>query len=452
MTPIDARAPSICNTAVTGIRISSINSVSSNGGAPSGAGLPSSQYSTGSTFDFAALDEALALGAAARKDIMASTNDTESQSDEDDDSYMPDSNSQVHSNLRANVNSVCDAQALPPSLPSGHTETVWKGRNKFAQEQKGKVSPDTPQMDSPTSVLQRFRTMRSRRAASHELWCKVSDVLVPLVLLPTGDDFRQRASALSYNALVVELRDLYRMLDGMAAKSEQGQLVIKDVTIFYEWFEGFFGIVTSLYETLDDVMFPWLEKIATLSLAKSLSPKRRNAKQARTKDVCWDILELKMMMQNSADKKRSKAELSALVHEVAGEVDVMALRILAFVSALQDEVPTMLTTHFQQDELDIMEETLIQNLRASNPGKFVLCAFTRALECADARAAYLDRVFPPKKGKKNSGLKQYKRFYSRHVDLVDVLAVGKKMPCSHREQEDTEYERSNFGAGDAGPS
>lgn len=402
--------------------------------------------STGSLpFDFSALDDAVALGAAARKDIMASE---EPHFDEDDDSYSPDVETHVHSNLRANIASYTEAQALPPPIPSGHAESVWKGTKRFVPEQNNaSFNPST--LQPSTGILQRFQTMRTRRAASHELWCKVSNVQVPLVLLPTDDNFRVRASALPYNALAVELRDLYRILDGMGRKSEQGQLVIKDVTIFYEWFEGFFGIFTSLYETLDDVMFPWIEKIGAVQLAKALSPKRRKAKHVRTKDVCWDILELKMMLQKSADKSRNTEELSALVHEVAGEADVMALRILAFVSAMQNELPNMMTNHFQDDELDIMEETLIQNLRASNPGKFVLCAFTRALDSPDARAAYLDRVFLPKKTKKNTGLKEYKKYYTRHVDLVDVLAVGKKMPCAHREQEDTDYERSNYGAGDS---
>jgi hypothetical protein len=276
----------------------------------------------------------------------------------------------------------------------------------------------------------------------------LSNVKESLVLLPTAGDFRVRASALPYNALCVELRDLYRILDGMGRLSEAGTLAMNDVTVFYDWFEGFFGIMTALFDMLEDVVFAWIEKIGSLQLDKALSPKRRKAKQARAKDVCWDILELKLMLQKTADKSKKKSELSALVYEVADEADLLALRLLTFVTAVQNELPLLLSDHFEQTERGLIEETMICNLKSSNPGKFVLGAFTRGIATPEARSDYLTRVYESgKNAKKNAGLKEYKKFHSRHVDLADTLAATKSV-FVHRPPGDTTLDRT-FAAGDS---
>jgi hypothetical protein len=374
-------------------------------------------YESNDSFDFAKLEEEVARAKRAREEILEQaagglSRDGASGSCGDDEAARP-----------AGLARPAPTAAVPLSTRAGAAV-------------------------APSTAVPRRMTMRTRRHSARDMLAMVSSVSEPLELLPTGADFTIRASALPHNALCVEIRDMYRIMDGLAARGEANTLKSIDVTTFYEWFEGFYGIVTAIFEVMEDVVFSWLEKIGAIKMEKALAPKRRKTKQTRTADICWDVLELKLQVQKSADKAKTMADLGDLVYELADEVEHLAMRLLTFAATLDNELPALVAANFEQAERDMMEEAMLRNLKASDPGKFVLGAFTRGIEGADARNEFLQRVFAAgKHAKKSAGLKEYKKFHTRHVDLADSLATARSSLTHRRQGQDTMQARAR-GAGD----
>jgi hypothetical protein len=259
---------------------------------------------------------------------------------------------------------------------------------------------------------------RSRRLLQH-----VADLSAPLRLLPIGGDFASRASALTYNAIYMEVRDMFRIIDGLIVKASENALVIEDIYSFYCWFEGFHGIVTSIFDVQEDILFSWLERVGAIKMENALAPKRRKTKQERTKEACWDILELKIQFQRKSDRKVSMDEL---VLEMSDEAQHLASRVLAYIAAIDDELPSLIAKQFDVTECSLIEAAVYNNLRSSEQGNFALAAYARGILDGHEREQFLNTALGNQKKKitdiRLPGQKLYRKFQSKHVDLADKLA------------------------------
>jgi hypothetical protein len=251
------------------------------------------------------------------------------------------------------------------------------------------------------------------------LLAAVSDVSAPLALRTTESGFMACVSDLPYNAICIELRDLYRILQGLEAKAHTGLLTIEDVTWFYEWFKGFCGIVTCVFEVEEDIVFSWLENVGAIRLENSLAQKRRKTKQNRVRDVCLDILELNLSLQKKAT---SKVSLVDLVYELADEVDLLASRLLMYVHSVDAQLPSLMSCHFERTEREMIERAMIRNLKASQQGKFVLSSFARGISSPASRESFLEASFGGPKAERNAGVKTYRKFFKMHVDIANRLS------------------------------
>lgn len=258
------------------------------------------------------------------------------------------------------------------------------------------------------------------RRSRTKLLTVVLNPSVPLEMRDIGSDFCSRAGLMLLNGVAIELRDMFRILEGLERKAEAGTLVMDDLALFYNWFEGFYGIITCIYDTEEDVLFSWLEKVGAIKMENALAPKRRKTKKERTKDLCWDILELKMQFQKKAD---TRVSLEDLVFEMSDEAEQLATRVLMYVQTLVEGLPELIENNFGPEERSMIESAMMGNLRASEAGKFVICAYSRGILDPVAQEAFLDTSLRAGKSNKNVGMKLYKKYTKRHVALVDKLAT-----------------------------
>lgn len=309
-------------------------------------------------------------------------------------------------------NSILCVQSRVRSSPSSEEDDEPDEKEDFVG--------DAGDVDNKGLVRQQYVSLK-------ELQNAVNAVKEPLVLVSTERDRGRRLSALPYNALCLEMRDLFRILEGLVSRVNNRTITSQDLVIFYDWFEGFFGILTSILEVMEDILFSWLEKVGAHTLDKSLAPKRRSTKATRTKEICWDILELKVQLQKSgAGKSAKKSTLGDIVFELETEVMHLSMRILSYATTIKGQIPMLVSDNFESAECAMMEMAMYRNLKASKPGKFVLAAFTRTMETPDERFAFLHAVFVADghKNKKGAGLKAYKKFLRMHVNLADELALS----------------------------
>lgn len=261
-------------------------------------------------------------------------------------------------------------------------------------------------------------TWRSRAA----LLSMISDTGSPLNLTDFPDDCEFRLGLLCFNGIAVELRDLFRILEGLQHLARADKLTMKHISTFYEWFEGFFGIVMCIFDTEEDVLFSWIEKVAALAVENSLAAKRRKTKKERTKDLCWDILELKMQFENTAD---GKVSLGNLIREMKDEVEQLGSRILMYVQTVVEELPDLLNQNFGFDERRVIEAAVIQNFRATQQGAFVICAYSRGIVDPDKRNGFLEESFRTGKSPKHTVHRHLRKFRASHIDLANKLAINK---------------------------
>lgn len=258
------------------------------------------------------------------------------------------------------------------------------------------------------------------RRSRAELLSMIADTKSPLDLTDFPDDSDCRLGLLCFNGIAVELRDLFRILEGLQHRARMQELLTEHISSFYEWFEGFFGIITCIFDTEEDVLFSWIEKVGALAMENSLAPKRRKTKKERTKDLCWDILELKMQFEKKASRKVS---LTDLIREMTDEAEQLGSRILMYIQTLVDELPDLLNQNFGFDERRLIEAGVMRNFRATEPGKFVICAYSRGIVDSDKRNGFLEESFQSLKSTKSTVPKQMKRFRKKHTDLADLLAI-----------------------------
>lgn len=258
---------------------------------------------------------------------------------------------------------------------------------------------------------------RQSRAA---LVSMIAETCTPLRLVDLPDDSECRLGVLCFNAIAVELRDLFRILEGLHFLARKDELLPEHISTFYLWFEGFFGIITTIFDNEEDVLFPWIEKVAALEMENALAPKRRKTKKDRTRDMCWDILELKMQFESKVTRKIS---LTDLVWEMRDEAEQLCSRILMYVQALVEGLPLLVNENFGFDESRMVEASVITHFRASEEGTFVICAYAKGIADCDKRNSFLVESFQTQKSSKNGVPKQTKKFQKRHADLADSLAL-----------------------------
>jgi hypothetical protein len=221
----------------------------------------------------------------------------------------------------------------------------------------------------------------------------------------------------------MEVRDMFRVIDGLLVKASEKALGIEDIYSFYGWFEGFHGIVTSIFDVQEDILFSRLERVGAIKNENALAPKRRKTKQERTKEACWDILELKIQFQRKSDRKVSMDEL---VLEMSDEAQHLASRVLAYVAAIEDELPSLIAKHFDKTECSLIEVAVYNNRRSSEQGSLVLAAYARGILDGHEREQFLNIALGNLKKKVTDirlpGTKLYRKFQSKHIDLADKLA------------------------------
>lgn len=391
----------------------------------------------GTSFDFSKMEEERMAAEKKKAEILAEANAHAQEASDDEFRYYCDDERENDpqqgrdkylGDEMANDATYFESLQVPAGVDiGGENENPFSNIQGVPPTCQRLVDPG-PRADSqwPDSRLKKQpESMRVRRSTVTNKLYMIASIQEPLVLQKTDGDFSLRVASLPHNALCIELRDMYRIIGGLADQGTHGTLTLGKVAMFYEWFEGFFGIMSTLFEVLEDVVFSWVEKVGSVRLSPQLAPNRRQKKQDRTKDLCWDILALKVELQKYAHKK-TKDDARPLVYEIADEMELLAMRILAFVHLLVKELPQLVAENFELTERGMIEDAMMRNLRASNPGKFVIGALTRGLEGAQSRSEFLAKTFGnSKQVKSKSGLKEYKRYHQRHCDIANELAVKK---------------------------
>lgn len=306
-----------------------------------------------------------------------------------------------------------------------HQEYFGKKTSRpSAEEELGltKVSSGSQIERKPAQSVLLNGTINFDRRSRARFLNMITSTSLPLELPPTTEDNRSRLVLLCFNGMAVELRDLFRILDGLQERAGKQTLTLDDIYSFYNWFEGFYGIVTSIFDTEEDVLFTWLEKVGALKMENALAPKRRKTKKERTKNLCWDILELKMQFEKKADRN-GKISLTNLVLEMLDEAEQLTSRILMYMQTLIDELPQLLDQHFGFDERRLIEEAVINNFRATEMGKLVIVAYSRGILDDEKRNGFLEESLKSAKSAKSSVAKQLKKFDKKHFQLAKNLAM-----------------------------
>lgn len=315
-------------------------------------------------------------------------------------------------------------------FPGQGVEPQTEAQNKVSEPSPGDMSPSNVTHLSQTEHMQRQSSgslatnggVNFDRRSRARFVQMITNTELPLELPATTDDSRSRLALLCFNGISVELRDLFRILEGLHDRATKQTLAIEHIFSFYDWFEGFYGIITSIFDTEEDVLFTWLEKVGALKMENALAPKRRRTKKERTKNLCWDILELKMQFEKKADRN-GKVNLINLVLEMRDEAEQLTSRVLMYMQTLLDELPDLLNQNFGFDERRLIEEAVINNFRATEPGKFVIMAYSRGILDYEKRNGFLEESLKCSKSTKNTVSKQLKRFEKRHLQLAEDLAI-----------------------------
>lgn len=250
----------------------------------------------------------------------------------------------------------------------------------------------------------------------------VKDTSTPLRILEPPADEPLQLSSLFYNAMAIELRDMFRMLRGLDDRASRNALQMENITVFYEWFEGFFGILSCMFDSEEDVVFSWIEKIGAIQLEHGLGPSRRRAKKQRTKDLCWDLFDLKTHFDRKIERR---TDMRDLVHELMDEAQQLATRIMTYLHSSKDNLPMVLEANFSFDERCMIEMSLMKTLRASEPGKLTICALSRGFVDVEQKNGFLEECLRAGKAAKATVPKQIRKFRKMHADIVDKLAIEK---------------------------
>lgn len=76
----------------------------------------------------------------------------------------------------------------------------------------------------------------------------------PSCLFPLRDI--EVAGCLFYLTLCLEMRIIFRILEGLLLRLSSKTITSQDLVAFYTWFEGFFGVVTSILRPWKTFSFP----------------------------------------------------------------------------------------------------------------------------------------------------------------------------------------------------
>ncbi|KAI0561903.1 hypothetical protein FGB62_69g114 [Gracilaria domingensis] len=256
-----------------------------------------------------------------------------------------------------------------------------------------------------------------RRPSRAQLFRMICDLDTPLHLSDPIDVDQCSFLQLVFNAFAMEFRDMFRMIEGLLHHAHERSIEMDHLSVFYSWFEGFFEILTSVFDTEENVFYPWIETQGFFKMENAFCDKRRQKKKDRAKEICWDILELKLHFGTKADRKRG---LFDLVYELRDEAEHLTARVMVYLHSEMDEVSRILKIKFNDDERRLFENTMVQTYRSSEAGHFVLCAMSRGIPDESIRNGFLEENF------RSSGQKvpkQLRKFRKRHSDLVEKLAI-----------------------------
>lgn len=248
----------------------------------------------------------------------------------------------------------------------------------------------------------------------------VKNTQAPLrIIKPTSEPLR-RFPFLFYNAISIELRDVFRMLRGMNVRVEKGILQASDINTFYEWFEGFFGVLTTIFDVQEDVIFSQLEGKGYRKMEEAIGLQRRKTKEQRTRDLCWDIFDLKMEFDSNGTPKQS---LAHLLQEIMDEVEQLTMRVMTYFQVCARELPMVLEASMTSDERTTLEASLMESLKVTEPGKFVLCAISRGIMQSTQQYSFMNASFRGGGPFKSGQQKQARKYQKMHSDLVNKLAI-----------------------------
>lgn len=245
-----------------------------------------------------------------------------------------------------------------------------------------------------------------------------------LYLHEISDQFHSRLPHLFFNAIAIELRDMFRLVTTLLQKSAQQALQPSDLHTFYQWFEGFHGILTAIFDTENDIIFSWLEKVASFNIpvCHPLMRKRRTSKKQRIQHLCWDLLELNIQFEACQSQKSNLQYLHPLLLELKDDADHLAITLISYFRTLLLRLPPLLQGAFGSDESRMMEDAVLANFRTSEAGVFVLCACARGFLDGDKKLAFLQQSFRPPRSSKTLQ-KHVRRYQRKHCDLVDNVAL-----------------------------
>lgn len=245
----------------------------------------------------------------------------------------------------------------------------------------------------------------------------------PIRLMNIPSDEPLQLPSLFYNGITLELCDLFRLIRGLRHKERSKSLKQEDISNFYEWFEIFFGILTCLFDMEEDLLYSPLESQIE---HHALLQHRRTLKKQRSKDFCWDIIHLK-----------STSSKAFLIEHLEEDAQLLAARIISYLVQSAMHLPPIMQSILSFDEQCLLQRNVMTNLRASEPGKMLICAVARSFMDPAQKNSFLDECLRhnggvsgncasgsvPLRTPKAAVTKQIRKFRKAHVDIVNKLAI-----------------------------
>lgn len=261
----------------------------------------------------------------------------------------------------------------------------------------------------------------------------VMNTTAPLLIAESPPGQEPSPGVLFYNAVVIELRDMFRMIAGLRVRGKNGTLKLHHVHAFYGWFDKFFEIIMTLFSAEDDFLFAYLQSIGSFMAVYSCSSKRRETKKERVKELCFDILELKLRFDQRAERNESLLEVTVELDE---EGQQLAMRLTQYSCCVKEEMLRGVRKVCSEDECGTLFSGLMESLRKSDAGRFAIFAMSRGFVDKEQKKSLLRNTKEGwfKGGAAEWGMRKYKRM---HQEVVEDLAVSplhvEVEGCTHKE-------------------
>lgn len=188
-----------------------------------------------------------------------------------------------------------------------------------------------------------------------------------------------------YNAVMIECEDLTKAIRAIRLLAINGSLEIEKINTFYDWFEGFFAILTALFNVEENLVCAYLQRVGLFLPVFAYTRKRRNVKKVRAKDLCYDILELKIRLDEHPDSNRSYDEFT---FELSDEAHHLLHRISHYAWWMREELNRGVRETCSKDETAMIFNASMESLRKTDGGKLTICAMTRAIKTGEERKKF----------------------------------------------------------------